>query len=168
MTNNKDDDAVVFSVTTRFETLARRPGGLRREEALERAQTSIEEVAPEFGDWVDRELQQLIDAVRRCDPKSASLKSQVESIAVHARRVRDVGTTMGYELLTFVADKLCEILEAVEAGAEYRQDLIDCHVEALMLSRQERYRHMKPDQVPELSAALTQVARTIQSPPLAK
>jgi hypothetical protein len=168
MTKSKDDEAVVFSVTTRFETLARRPGGLRREEALERAQTSVEEVAPEFGDWVDRELEQLIGAVRRCDPQSKSLKDQVETVAVHTRRVRDVGTTMGYELLTFVADKLCEILEAVEAGADYRQDLIDCHVEALMLSRQDRYRHMRPDQVPELIAALTQVAKTIQSPPIAK
>ncbi|HZP74768.1 MAG TPA: hypothetical protein VFB45_01375 [Pseudolabrys sp.] len=168
MAKNTADDANTFTVTTRFETLARRPGGLRREEALQAAQTAVEEIAPDFGNWADRELEQLIAAVRCIDPKSPDLKVLVEAVAVHARRVRDVGTTMGYELLTFVADKLCEILEAVEAGAEYRQNLVDCHLEALLLSRQERYRNMKPDQVPELSAGLVEMGKMIASPPIAK
>jgi len=160
-------DAVVFSVTTRFETLARRPGGLRREEALERAQSSVEEAAPDFQAWVERELQALMTAAELCDPQAKDIKERAESVALYARRVRDVGTTMGYELLTFVADRLCEMLEAVEAGAEYRRDLVDLHIEALLLSRQERYRHMRPDEVPELSSGLTRMANVL-SPPIAK
>jgi hypothetical protein len=68
-------------------------------------------------------------------------------------------------MLTFVASNLCEIFDAVNAGADYRGDLVELHIEALMLARQDRYRNMRPDQLPELSAGLRRVVeRASQTP----
>ena len=86
--------------------------------------------------------------------------SWVEAANAHSRRIRDVGTTMGFQLLSFVADNLCEIFDGIRAGAEYRSDLVDLHVETLHLARQEQYRGLRPDQLPELSAGLRRVVGT--------
>lgn len=40
-------------------------------------------------------------------------------------------------------------------------DTVVCHLDALLLARQEPYRHMKPDQVPDLINGLRQVADQI-------
>ena len=58
-----------FPVDTRFQQLARRPGGVTRERAIESAQRHIEELKTDFGDWLDRELQELsVDPTRLVTP----------------------------------------------------------------------------------------------------
>jgi hypothetical protein len=78
----------------------------------------------------------------------------------HCRQLRDVGTTMGLELLTYVTDELCDIFEdAAEKSGKPDMETIVCYVEAAVLSRQDAYRAMKPDQVPELINGLRAVAK---------
>jgi hypothetical protein len=71
--------------------------------------------------------------------------------------LRDVGGTMGYELVSFIASNFCHILDAIKAGAAYDKDMIDCHMDALLLARTEQYRHLTPDQVPEMASGLRRV-----------
>jgi hypothetical protein len=73
-------------------------------------------------------------------------------------QVQDVGTTMGFGLVTFVANALYEILETVKAGAPYDKDMVTCHVDALFFVTREPYRNMSPDDVPELTAGLRRLA----------
>jgi hypothetical protein len=35
--------------------------------------------------------------------------------------------------------------------------MIDCHMDALLLARTEQYRHLTPDQVPEMASGLRRV-----------
>ena len=49
--------------TTRFERMARRPGGVAREQALASAQAHIDDLKSEFVDWLNRELQELSAAL---------------------------------------------------------------------------------------------------------
>ena len=81
MSKEPNREAQTFFVDTRFQQMARRPGGVPREQALENAQSNIEERKPEFEAWLDAELQNLAEAVRKgrrygtilIDPESAQV-----------------------------------------------------------------------------------------------
>jgi hypothetical protein len=75
---------------------------------------------------------------------------------------------MGFVLLTFVANNLCEMLESANgSGAQCNLELIACHVDALLLARQKQYRKLRPEQLPELSAGLRRVAEFAESASIA-
>jgi hypothetical protein len=152
------DDAKVFPVDTRFQQMARRPGGVPRDKALAAAVQELENARPEVEDWLEREVQALARAVavgQRGAPPSEWLVIATR----HCRQLRDVGTTMGLELLTYVTDQLCDILDGItENNSKPDMETIVCYVEAAVLSRQDVYRAMKPDQVPELINGLRAVA----------
>jgi hypothetical protein len=155
MAQQSDRDPNIFSVDTRFQQLARRPGGVTRERAIEIAERHIEELKPDFGDWLDRELQDLSASIRQlaANPGNAASLERAQQTCC---QLRDVGGTMGYELVTFVANNFCHVLDAM-AGATYDEDMIDCHMDALLLARTDQYRHLTPDQVPEMTSGLRRV-----------
>lgn len=164
MTEGDEREARVFVVETRFQQLARRPGGLSRDKAIENATAQIEEIKPTFGGWIDEELGALSGLIK--DAQAGAPASDWLAMAnSHSRQIRDAGTTMGAELLTFIAASLCEVLDAIEAGAECNLDSIACHTDALFLARQQRYRGMRPDEVPELTAGLRRVAEVVSTSP---
>ncbi len=154
--SKKSPPANIFYADTRFERQARRTGGIERDQALQRAQAEVEELKTDFGVWIDQEFEKLNDALAQVasNPKD---KAALERAHDSCAQLRDVGGTMGYELVTFIARTLCDILEAYAAGAAYHQNVIDCHVNAFMLARLEQYRHLRPDQVPEMTSGLLRV-----------
>ena len=156
MSDKPKHEAHIFYPDTRFERMARRPGGVAREQALANAQTKVEELAPDFAAWLDAALQELKDALSSLadNPKSPAAIERADNAC---SQLRDIGATMGYNLVTFVANSLCTILEAIQAGASYDKDIIDCHINALFLVRTEPYRNLTPDQVPEMSKGLLRV-----------
>ncbi len=157
MQNDEEEpDARIFSVDSRFEKLARRPGGVPREEAIERAHEMIEELKPGFSQWLDRELSELGELIRQGEAHDYDA-AWSDAAYQQCHRIRDVGTTMGFDLVTFVANNLCEIFATISSGGEYRADLVDCHIQALLFARQERYRNLQPEQLPELSSGLRRV-----------
>jgi hypothetical protein len=139
-----------FFIESNFQKLARRPGGVTRNQAVKRAQVLIDRLKPEFKDWLDQELKRLGTAIRRAEDDSRD-RSALRDACRSCRELRDVGTTMGYKLLTYIADNLCLAFEAIKAGATYDKKLINGHVNALHLAREEPYRRMRPDEVPGLS-----------------
>jgi len=152
--NNSDPN--VFPVDTRFQQLARRPGGVTRDAAIESAQRQIESMKTDFVNWLDRELQELATSVELLDLNRGDMAA-LDHAYQACCGLRDVGTTMGFELVTFVADNFCGILDAMKAGAPYDREMIDCHIDAFLLARTEPYCHMRPDQVPEMTRGLRRV-----------
>jgi len=159
MSKEPERQALTFFVETRFQRLARRPGGVPRERALEMAQENIESSKPEFEAWLDTELQELDNIVRSAEAGTAE-PGWIEDICSRSRQMRDLGATMGFVLLTFVANNLCEILEGTQAGHEYNMETITCHLDALLLARQRQYREMPLEQLPELIKGLRLVAQS--------
>jgi len=154
---SQNDQAREFPVETDFHRKARRPGGVTRRQAVGRARVQIETLQSEFTDWLNEGLNRLqaaIQLVNTCPENETLLEDAFRSSC----ELRDVGTTMGYALVTFVADRLCEVLDAVRDGASYDKELIDCHLDALQLARQDSYRNVKPEQVPELCNGLRRAA----------
>jgi len=158
MTKSADSEARIFSIDTRFQKMARREGGVPREQAVETAQAKIDEIKPEFDNWLDRELQDFASLIANAQAGDA----QPDWIVIanfRSRQLRDIGTTMRFELLSFIADSLCDLLDSIAASGECNVDSIVCHVDALILSRQDRYRDLQPEQVPELTKGLRRVAK---------
>jgi hypothetical protein len=158
MSDDAEQDARTFFVDSRFEQMARRPGGMPRDEALERAQATIDEIRPSFAEWLDSELKELSRVVEQNGPHGSNDPNWVDTAHTLCLRIRDVGTTMGFDLVTFVAGNLSEIFDAINSGTDYRADLIECHIQALLLARQEQYRNLRPEHLPELSSGLRRVA----------
>jgi hypothetical protein len=156
MAEQPSRDPNVFPVDTRFQQLARRPGGVARESAIESAQRQIDNMKTGFVDWLDRELKELTVATRLVTSNPADAAA-LERAFQASCQLRDVGGTMGYELVTFVANNFCGILDALRAGAPFDQDMVDCHLDALLLARTEPYRNLRPEQVPEMSSGLRRV-----------
>jgi hypothetical protein len=162
MSDKSHPPARVFSPNSRFNTLARRPGGISRSEAIDNAQARIEEIKPEFDAWLDNELIELGRAVERLKSREAAA---IERAQFHCKQLRDVGTTMDCELVSHVANTLSMILDKIRAGGDLNIDSIVCHMDALSLVRQKSYRRLRPDQVPELLEGLQRVAESVSIVP---
>lgn len=164
MSTKSTREAYTFFADTRFERLARRNGGVGREQALASAQAHVENLRTEFAIWLDRELQELsaiLSFTEGSPGDTASLERAYHSCA----QLRDVGATMGYELITFVAKNLCDILDAIKAGAAYDKDIVDCHINALLLAKMDQYRDLRPEQVPEMASGLRRVVELAKNIP---
>ena len=146
-----------FPVETDFQKKARRAGGVTRNQAVGDAEAQIETLKEEFTDWLKDGLTRLQTAIQLSEtyPDNAVL---IEDAFRSSCELRDIGTTVGYELVTFVANRLCEVLDAMRNGADYDEVLIRCHLDALQLARQDSYKNVSPDQVPDLCDGLRRAA----------
>jgi hypothetical protein len=152
--------ARIFPVETRFQQLAQRAGGLPRDKAIERAQSSLEEAKPAYDDWLEREVVGLADLVKTVESGNEE-PGWLETATFRSRQLRDSAGSLGCELLAFISGSLCELLDSIEAGSECNMESIVCHIDALMLARQRPYRPMKPEQVPELTKGLQRVVKHV-------
>jgi len=157
MADDLSENVRIFPVETRFQRMARQPGVVPRDEALRQAFAAVEEMKPGFDAWLDGEMQSLVDAVAHVQAGKPATE-WAETANLYSRHIRDVGTTMGYELLSFIANSLCEVLDALEAGIPCNLESVTCHLDALMLARQPEYRALSPEQLPELTSGLRSVA----------
>jgi hypothetical protein len=160
MAKKTNPNVRVFALETRFQQMARRDGGVPRDKAIEQAQAKIEEAKPEFDAWFGSELKQFTSLVKAVQTGKAK-PNWIETANFRSRELRDGATTLGFELLAFIAGSLCEILDSIEAGTECNMESITCHVDALALARQMRYRDLKPEQVPQLTKGLRRVVKHV-------
>jgi len=156
--------ARVFAVETRFQKMAKRNGGVSRDRAIEQAQAKIEEAKPGFDQWFKAELAKLKSLIECAEAGNAE-QGWIEKANFQSRQLRDSATPLGFELLAFIANSLCEILDAIEAGGECQMESITCHLDALVLAAQKSYYRLRPEQVPELSDGLRRLARHVGAQP---
>lgn len=150
--------AHMFYTDTKFDRTVRSPGGVPRDEAVARADAEIEALRANFETWVDMALSEIV-RITRSLPKDSADMPAIEALHRNSAYLLDVGTTMGFALITFVAKNFCEVLEAMQNGATFRKALIECHVGALQLARQDRYRGLRLDQVADMTDGLRQLLR---------
>jgi hypothetical protein len=159
MTKPPAPEAREFHVDTRFQKMARRKGGVPRNKAIQQAEMQIEQVKPQFDDWLEGMLQEFATLVGNAETGAAM--AWIPEVNQRSHQLRDGAATLGFELLAFIANSLCDILDAVEAGSPCNIDSITCHLDALMLARKAGYRNLKPEQVPELTSGLHKVVKRV-------
>lgn len=150
-------DVRVFDVETNFQKAAKRPGGIKRDEAVKTAAANIEQIKPVFTDWLAQEFEELLRIVPDRKVKETNDPAWVDAIDRSSVRLMDAAGTMGYPFISFVATNLHAVCEAIRDGGDYRSEVMACHIDALFLARLPKYRNMKPEDMPELSAGLKQV-----------
>jgi hypothetical protein len=165
MAGKRETGPDMFFADSHFQKMARRPGGATREEALKDAEVVIDKIKSDFSHWLEREIDALTAEIQRGRSATSSEVSWAENAVAHSRHIRDVGTTMGFELVTFITNNLCKIFETIIAGATPQNEIIDCHIDALLLARQEQYRHLRPEQLPELNSGLRRVLEVANNLP---
>jgi hypothetical protein len=156
------DEARIFDVETRFHQQATRKGGISKERAIEAAQAQIEKAKPGFEQWIDDELKEFASLMKRAE-SGEDRSNWLEALDFRARQLRDSATTLGFELLSFVATSFCEILEPIETGKACNMEAIRCHIDALLLAGQKSYRRMRPEQVPDLTNGLHRVVKHVKN-----
>lgn len=150
-------EARVFDLETDFQKAARRPGGIRRDQALKNASTNIEQIKPVFANLLNKEIDELLRAVPDARAVRMSDAAWIDAIDRCSARLVDAAATMGYPFVSFVASNLRAVCEAIREGAEFRPEVIACHVDALLLARLPKYKNMRPEDMPELSEGLRQM-----------
>ncbi|MCC6949325.1 MAG: hypothetical protein IT539_16320 [Bradyrhizobiaceae bacterium] len=135
--SGSDDDAFVFPVRTHFHAMARRPGGIPREQAIEAAESHLHELHHEFKEWLDQELAEIAKILPQSADEVTSDDPWVEAAHARCQAVRDTAATMGFYLVTFAANNLCEAFDTIRSGIEYPLDAIDRDFKTLLLARQE-------------------------------
>lgn len=130
-------DDPLIPVQTRFHSMALRPGGATREQAIGSAERVLDTLQPQFADWLDQELRLLITTIPPGQDEITSSDPWLDAAYQHSRSVRDVGATMGFELLTFAANNLCDIIEIVRSGVECPFDTVESQIQALLLAKRE-------------------------------
>ncbi len=157
MSHRTLDKAREFFVDSRFQKMARRPGGIPREQALKNANENVDAFKPEFTAWLDDRLNKLFDAIPNPEATEFDKLEWIDAADIHSQQLADVAATMDYQFVSFVANNLCMIFEALKRGAEHNSTIVACHVDALRLARQQQYRGMRPEDLPELSDGLRRV-----------
>ena len=166
MTSSSDDTGAgvgevrIFSVVTNFQKLALRPGGVPRDKSIAQADAELKEMKPEFDKWIDEEVEALRAALPAVGQGSGD-SDWVAAATVHAGRLRDVGSTAGYDLVTFVAGAMCDILESGGAATERGIDSLNTQFDALQLVRQPQYYRLGPEDLPELKNGLLRVVARV-------
>jgi len=162
MSKPDDYEAREFHVETKFQQFAKRPGGVPRDQAIINAQSTVATLKPGFETWLDDEITHLLKAIPQA---GADLKERawMKTADAHSQHLADVSATMGYDFVSYVANNLCLMFDAIRQGADYRRDVMVCHLDALVLGRKDKFRRMKPEDVPELTEGLR---RVLESPKL--
>ena len=151
-----DDGSREFYTETNFQKQARRPGGIARDQALKNADANIAMLKPSFEDWLNEQINALVKTIPKRGAIPAGL-SWIDAADINSQRLADVAATMDYRFMSFVAKNLSLIFDAIRNGSEYRGDVIECHINALRLSRQQQYRELRSEDLPELSEGLRRI-----------
>ncbi len=147
MSSQNTTSAKIFLANTQFEKLAKRPGGVSREDAIKSAFSNIDRLKADAIFWIRQGVVRLDQAIQDTWI-SADDAARFDFAITLSASLRDVGATVGFPLLTFVCNNLCEILETQKSGVKLRKDIIDVHRMALMLSAQDKYRKSNLDDLP--------------------
>jgi len=160
MSPNPPAKARAYFIDTDFHKTARLPGGVTRAEAIDNAQQNLDAITEDFEAALNDKMRDLLALVAPLgdNPVPPDLFGK---LCADVRELRDSGTTMGYPLVTFVADNLCKILDLV--GGNITLPTVACHIDAMRLSTLPQYRKASLQNLPELINGLNLVAVAAKS-----
>lgn len=115
------------------------PQPIFTEDALTRAEETLEEMSASFEQWLDADLATL-QAVRiRCADNNWN-DTALDELWRAAHDLKGMGGTYGYPIVTQLAASLCKLTETESGKAAARANpaLVTCHVDALRAAVRDR------------------------------
>lgn len=160
----QNGEVKIMHVPTRFAALASRPNGMSRDEALDRADTFIENIEPKYLEWVERDLAKLTEVVDFIHKAKSMSKEDYQSAYRKSNHIRDLGGTFSYDLITVVADSMSELLFRLGEAERYDQAALVAHMNALCLVCSSQFKGVKPDAVGDLIGSLQKLVAKYSDP----
>lgn len=156
----------LVAIETRFETLARRPGGVPRSSAIAAAESNVATVATDCRRALAAKIENLEMSLN--DDLPDAVITATEPLLGGLNELHDVGATVGFPSITLIAGELCKLFES--AGGRTRNAIVGCFVRSLALCLRQEYRHADRSEVRRLVAnlkdlALREISRSQSSDP---
>ena len=105
------------------------PLSLTSSEAIERAERALDNLAHEFEDWLNDELNRL-EAAWDAAKDLSDRETQLSNVYGASHDLKGLATTYGYPLITRYANSLCKLLATDTSRAVAPAPLIAAHVSA--------------------------------------
>ena len=112
---------------------ADQPGGLRPEEAIERARIALVDFRDTYEEWVAEDVKRLKAESNRILAAPGQSQPHVERLYRIAHEMRGQAATFGLPLLTEIGNYLCRFVEKMGAPRDRDLEILDLHVEAMRL-----------------------------------
>jgi HPt (histidine-containing phosphotransfer) domain-containing protein len=126
------------------------------DDPLQRAEQALSQLANEFDDWMQTECERLDTARGRV--RTGGLTEEHYAELFHAAHdIKGEAATLGFPLVTAVADSLCRLIEHTPEVAQIPFPLIDQHVDAVRAIVRE---YSRPD-VESVATSLSRCLREV-------
>ncbi len=112
---------------------ADQPGGLRPEEAIERARVALVDFRDTYEEWVAEDVKRLKAESVQILAAPGQSQPHVEQLYHIAHEMRGQAATFGLPLLTEIGNYLCRFVEKMGAPRDRDLEILDLHVEAMRL-----------------------------------
>lgn len=145
---------------TRFHRMAKRAGGISRDEAIKRSNAFLETAKSKYHEWVAEDVLRLETALAALRGQTEPDPEALENAYHRTRVIRDLGDTMGYPLVTVVADSLCELLYRFKNANVYSERSVDTHFWSLQLVSTPAYKGEAKEATDNLLSGLRRVVDT--------
>jgi chemotaxis protein histidine kinase CheA len=126
------------------------------DDPVARAEAALAQLSSEFSSWMDDECERLDEARRNvrqngmtAQPRAALFRS--------AHDIKGHAATLGYPLVSAVAESLCRLIEETHDPARIPLDLVDQHVDAVRAIIREHGRSHADAIAAQLTRTLRQV-----------
>ncbi len=123
-------------------------------EAIERAETALNNLSASFEDWMQEECENLIkarDILHQEGPNAETL----ERLFHVSHDIKGQSATLGYPLAAGPANSLCKLLYEIPRPERGPVDLIDHHVDAICAVVREKIQDINHQTSIEISRRLT-------------
>ena len=101
---------------------------------LDRAEAAIANLADQYLDWVEQDLDRIAKAFEELkSADEATVPQKLETIFQVSHDIKGQGGSFGYDLMTSVGNQLCRLIEHADPGNPKLLEAIGVHIETLKL-----------------------------------
>lgn len=110
-----------------------RSGGPKLNEIVAKAEVALDGLKDEFHGWIKADLEQLQVCLDEASKTPNVAREAVHDMFNLAHQIRGKSGTFDFPLLSKIAASLCAFIEADEARAARKIDLLSLHVDAMQV-----------------------------------
>lgn len=126
--------------------------------AIAKAEAALKNLAGNFSQWLQDEIDKLEAARQHVRAKGANAET-MENLYFRAHDLKGLGTTYGYQLITRIAASLCELIDDKDKREKAPIPLIDAHIDAIKAAVREG---MTTDEHPVGSALVKELEQQVK------
>ncbi len=100
---------------------------------LRKAEEAIIAMTPQFLDWVKTDLENIEKFINKLKAPDNQARETLKEIFRIAHDMKGQGGTFGFNLITTIADQLCQMIDKFDTIGEEELEAIQVHIDAIKL-----------------------------------